>query len=86
MPKPNYPPTEVFRVRHGHIARTTGYETWIMNHGSWIAGATLIEIGVHGTAFEVVERVYRRLEDTFYLLNYLVSRACIVSGYNLVKC
>ena len=36
--------------------------------------------------FEVIERVYRRLGDTFYLLNCLVSRACIVSGYNLVKC
>ena len=39
---------------------------------------------IHGTTFEVIERLYRRLGDTFYLLNYLVSRACYRCSVN--KC
>ena len=37
---------------------------------------------IHGTTFEVIERLYRRLGDTFYLLNYLVSRACYRRSVN----
>ena len=39
---------------------------------------------IHGTTFEVIERLYRRLGGTFYLLNYLVSRACYRHSVN--KC
>ena len=31
---------------------------------------------LHGTEFEVIERIYRRLAGSLYLVNHLVSRAC----------
>ena len=31
---------------------------------------------LHDTQLEVIERVHRRLGDSLYLLNHLVSRAC----------
>ena len=66
--------------------RTAGYETWIMHHGSWIAGATLIEIGVFSSRIIIILLGFINMKD-FVMRNHttiqILTYELIVS--NLVQ-